>query len=113
MLILSRRVGKDLIIDKVVKVNVLGVNGNQIRIGIDAPRYVSEHREEMYKRIHQGVKKECFERELFYSKKALEVLTSRAFFVFFGSSTRTRTWDPLINSQLLYQLSYRGIGRGV
>jgi len=57
MLILSRRVGETLIIDKEVKVHVLGVNGNQIRIGIDAPKHVSVHREEVYQRIHQAVKK--------------------------------------------------------
>jgi carbon storage regulator len=57
MLILSRRVGEALIIDKEVKVHVLGVNGNQIRIGIDAPKHVSVHREEVYQRIHQAIKK--------------------------------------------------------
>ena len=57
MLILSRRVGETLIIDKEVKVHVLGVNGNQRRIGIDAPKHVSVHREEVYQRIHQAIKK--------------------------------------------------------
>ena len=51
MLILSRRVGESLIIDQDVKVHVLGVSGNQIRIGIEAPKEVSVHRDEVYKRI--------------------------------------------------------------
>lgn len=51
MLILSRRVGEALIIEQDVKVHVLGVSGNQVRIGIDAPKHVSVHREEIYQRI--------------------------------------------------------------
>ena len=51
MLILSRRVGESLIIDQDVKVHVLGVSGNQIRIGIEAPKEVSVHRDEVYRRI--------------------------------------------------------------
>lgn len=51
MLILSRRVGDSLVIDQDVKVHVLGVSGNQIRIGIEAPKEVSVHRDEVYKRI--------------------------------------------------------------
>lgn len=51
MLILSRRVGESLIIDQDVKVHVLGVSGNQIRIGIEAPKEVTVHRDEVYKRI--------------------------------------------------------------
>ena len=50
MLILSRRVGECLIIDQDVKVHVLGVSGNQIRIGIEAPKEVTVHRDEVYKR---------------------------------------------------------------
>ena len=45
MLILSRRVGESLIIDQDVKVHVLGVSGNQIRIGIEAPKEVTVHRD--------------------------------------------------------------------
>lgn len=53
MLILTRRVGESLIIgDEKVRVQVLGVRGHQVRIGIDAPKTVSVHREEVYKRIH-------------------------------------------------------------
>jgi len=51
MLILTRRVGESLIIGDDVVVNVLGVKGNQVRIGVDAPKDLSVHREEIYDRI--------------------------------------------------------------
>ena len=51
MLILTRRVGESLMVGDDVTVTVLGVKGNQIRIGIDAPQDVSVHREEIYERI--------------------------------------------------------------
>ena len=53
MLILTRRVGETLVIGDDVNVTVLGVKGNQIRIGVDAPREVTVHREEIYQRIKQ------------------------------------------------------------
>lgn len=51
MLILTRRVGETVMIGNEVTVTVLGVKGNQVRIGVNAPKDVSVHREEIYARI--------------------------------------------------------------
>jgi len=53
MLILTRRVGESLMIGDKVNVTVLGVKGNQVRIGVNAPKDVAVHREEIYQRIQQ------------------------------------------------------------
>ena len=51
MLILTRRVGETVVIGNDVDITVLGVKGNQVRLGVKAPREISVHREEIYKRI--------------------------------------------------------------
>lgn len=51
MLILTRRVGETLMIGNDVTVTVLGVKGNQVRVGINAPKHITVHREEIYERV--------------------------------------------------------------
>ena len=51
MLILTRRVGEAVVIGEEVTVTVLGVKGNQVRIGVNAPKTVSVHRDEIFERI--------------------------------------------------------------
>lgn len=56
MLILTRRVGESLMVGDDITVTVLGVKGNQVRIGVNAPRDVAVHREEIYERIQEDDK---------------------------------------------------------
>jgi len=61
MLILTRRVGETVMIGNEVSITVLGVKGNQVRIGINAPKHIAVHREEIYERIkrEQGEQREA------------------------------------------------------
>lgn len=80
MLILTRRIGETLIIGDDVNITVLGVKGNQVRIGINAPKDVSVHREEIYLRIQQEKKKKHFAEMLGedYEEDTPEVETDEA-----------------------------------
>lgn len=58
MLILTRRISESIIIGDDVKISVLGVKGNQVRLGIEAPKDLSVHREEIYERIKNETRDE-------------------------------------------------------
>jgi carbon storage regulator len=75
MLLLTRRVGEVIMIGDEVAVRVLGVNGNQVRLGIDAPRTVPVHRLEVFERIQreeQATRSESEGRSLGYGDQAEE-----------------------------------------
>lgn len=57
MLILSRRINETMIINDDIKVTILEIKGNQVRIGIDAPHHIEVHREEIWKRIQRELGK--------------------------------------------------------
>ncbi len=57
MLILTRRIGETLIIDNNISITILGIKGNQIRIGINAPKKISIYRKEIYIKINSRNKK--------------------------------------------------------
>ena len=57
MLILTRRIGETLMVGDDVTITVLGVKGNQVRIGVNAPRDVAVHREEIYQRIQNSAQR--------------------------------------------------------
>jgi carbon storage regulator len=69
MLVLTRRVGETLMVGDEVTVSVLGVKGNQVRIGINAPREVAVHREEIYERIKAEEREQMRNRRLQFSNR--------------------------------------------
>lgn len=58
MLILSRRIGETLVIGDEITVTVLGVKGNQVRLGVNAPKNVAVHRDEIYQRIQREISRQ-------------------------------------------------------
>jgi len=72
MLILTRRVGETVMIGDEVTVTVLGVKGNQVRIGVNAPKDVAVHREEIFERIKREEDSE------FHSERPTIKVTDRA-----------------------------------
>ena len=61
MLILTRRVGESLMIGDDVTITVLGVKGNQVRVGVNAPKHVAVHREEILNRIEEAASQKAVE----------------------------------------------------
>lgn len=76
MLILTRRVGETVMIGNDVTVTVLGVKGNQVRIGINAPKTIAVHREEIYERIKREQQGEMGEHNGHQSKSGMDEFAS-------------------------------------
>jgi len=68
MLILTRRVGEALMIGENTKIVVLGVKGSQIRLGINAPKDIMVHREEIFDKIQEEKKQEASDDEIIAQK---------------------------------------------
>ena len=54
MLILTRKIGASIVIDNNIVITVLGINGHQVRLGVDAPKEISVHREEIQEKVNRG-----------------------------------------------------------
>lgn len=73
MLILTRKIDTSILIGDDVKIIVLGIKGNQVRLGIDAPKNITVHRQEIYKRIQQELRMESNEVTPEFSKIGCKV----------------------------------------
>ena len=90
MLILSRRVGETLMVGDEVTVTVLGVKGNQVRIGVSAPKDVAVHREEIYERIKAEEQTTRNRRIRFADRRLNNVIPNIAFKDSNGASIKER-----------------------